>query len=501
MSIINTSLKILFSRNYKQIEQFKAEPFGKQKEWLTYLVDHCKETEYGKKYSFSQIKTRSDFKKALPIIQYEDITSYIDSMMQGKPNVLWPGRINWFSKSSGTISNRSKFIPISHQNLKQCHLKGGHDAMAIWFNYFPNSKLFDGARSLVTGGSLEALSEKGMYAGDISAIMLKNMPFYAKYHFIPEMDIALHDDWEFKLEAIAKSSIGQNITNISGVPTWILLLLRKIKEISGQDSLKNVFPNLELYAHGGVDFRPYQSQFDELLTGLPTRFWNNYNASEGFFGIQYRPESKDMLLLLDNGVYYEFIPLSQIKNVNPDVLSIEEVEMGTDYALCITTNSGLFRYLIGDTIQFTSTNPFLFKITGRTASCINVFGEELMVWNTDEAIQRTAEIHQAQIREYHVAPQYLSGESAGRHDWAIEFEREPKDLDQFSEDLDQCLQDINSDYAAKRFKGLALEKLNVYSLPKGRFHTWLRKERRLGAQVKINRLSNTRIFMDQLLSY
>ncbi len=421
--------------------------------------------------------------------------------MHGEKDILWKGQVKWFSKSSGTTNDKSKYIPVSRENLHQCHLKGSHDALTMWYNSKPYSKIMSNSKGLIMGGSLEYFEPyPDTKVGDVSAIMLHHMPFYGKYFYTPTMEIALMKDWEQKIELMAEMSVKENVTNISGVPTWTIVLFRKMMEITGKSNMLEVFPNFEIYYHGGVSFLPYRQQFEEFFPGQEVQYRENYNASEGFFAAQVDASTDDMLLLLDNGVFYEFIPMPEFGKEGAQVLAIDEVELDTNYALVISTNAGLWRYIIGDTIKFTSLYPHRIKITGRTKHFINVFGEEVMVENTDKALALSCEACQARISEYSVGPIYLS-EGKGGHEWLIEFEQAPSDLEHFRNLLDQQLQALNSDYEAKRYKDIALQKLKLHSLPPGSFHAWLKARGKYGGQNKIPRLSNSREHIEALLAF
>ncbi len=476
------------------------DPVSIQKQWMGNLVSRAADTEWGQKYNFKDIKNHSDFSQNMPLSEYEALKPFIQRMMMGEKDILWPGRTKLFSKSSGTTNDKSKFIPVSSENLHQCHLKGSHDTIALWLNSNPNTKMFSG-KGLVMGGSLKEFSEnKETLLGDVSAIMLNNMPFYAKYFHSPSVDIALMSEWESKIEKMAQHIVKENMTSISGVPTWTIVLFRRILELSGKKNILEVFPNFELYMHGGVSFAPYREQFKSFLPSDKIQYREIYNASEGFFGSQYGKDDEGMLLLLDNGVYYEFLPMSEIDNPNAKTKTIEEVELNTNYALIISTNSGLWRYMIGDTIKFTALFPHKFQISGRTKHYINVFGEEVMVENTDKALALTCAETGALQNEYTVGPIFLT-EGKGGHEWCVEFEKIPDNIDFFAELLDKNLQSLNSDYEAKRYKSMALERLKINLVPKGGFHDWLKSKGKYGGQNKVPRLSNSRQYIDELKAF
>jgi len=500
MRWINTLLKLGFDWNMKRIDRFMEHPFSTQQQLLQQLITKGQTTTYGKKYGLATVRNYEDFRQKVPLTRYEDLKPYIQSMMQGQANVLWPGKVKWFSRSSGTTSDKSKYIPVTDVNLRSCHLQSGHDVMSMWFRTNPNSKLFVNSKSIIMGGELSPYSKQHQtFVGDVSAILIQNMPFYAKYFITPDVETALMKDWEAKIERVAKVAMDQNITTISGVPTWTLLLFKRILELRGEKELTAVFPNFELYMHGGVDFAPYRSQFQALF-GKKIAFRNTYNASEGFFAGQLSEEAEGMLLFLNNGVFYEFIPLSELSKPHPKAYAIDEVQLDQDYALVITTNAGLWRYIIGDTVRFTSLRPHQIQITGRTKQFINVFGEEVMVWNTDNAIAQTCASLGGCVAEYTVAPKFLSQKEKGGHLWVIEFEKTPENLEKFQKQLDQKLQELNSDYAAKRYKNMALQPLQIETVPKGTFHAWLKSKGKFGRQHKVPRLSNQPTIINEILT-
>lgn len=501
MSILNQIVKLAFKPRIKHIHRYMQQPRSIQEKWLERLIHKAKNTEWGKQFHFDRIKSIKDFQKAVPLNDYESLKPFIQRMMHGEKDVLWKGQVKWFSKSSGTTNDKSKYIPVTHENLHKCHLKGSHDALTMWCNSKPNTKIMHLSKGLIMGGCLDQFEPfPETTIGDISAIMLHHMPFYGKYFYTPTMEVALMDDWEKKIELMAEMVSKENVTNIGGVPTWTIVLFRKILEITGKSNMLEVFPNFEIYYHGGVSFLPYRAQFEEFFPGDQVQYRENYNASEGFFSSQYDASTDDMLLLLDNGVFYEFIPMDEFKNENPSVLAIHEVELNVNYALVISTNAGLWRYVIGDTVKFTSLYPHRIKITGRTKHFINVFGEEVMVENADKALKMTTDICGGRVHEYTVGPIHLS-QGKGGHEWTIEFDQPPADLERFRDFLDQHLQELNSDYEAKRFKDLALQKLVLHSLPKGSFYSWLKARGKYGGQNKVPRLSNSREHIESLLNF
>lgn len=487
MKLVSTGIKFILSQRMKKVEHYLRYPAHAQEIWFEQLLKKGKKTSFGKALGFDTIRNIDDFQQKVPLQDYNSLKPFIDRMLKDEANVLWPERIKWFSKSSGTTNDKSKYLPVSKENLKKCQLQGSYDLMAMWFDQFPNSKVFENSKSVIMGGSISRYG-KGYKAriGDVSAVMLKNLPFYAEYYICPDIKTALLSDWEEKLETLASSMIGQNITNIGGVPTWTLILFKRILELSGKASLIDVFPNFEMYAHGGVDFAPYKTQFQSLFGSDKIKFRNSYNASEGFFGAQQTDGDDSIALFLDNGVFYEFIPLEELDKDHPKAYTVENVSIGVDYAVVITTNAGLWRYQLGDTVQFTSLKPHKIRITGRTKHFINVFGEEVMVWNTDKALSEVCASFGVEIADYTVAPVFFeAGDSKGGHEWAIEFRRAPTNLPAFQRALDLALQAINSDYASKRYKSIALEELRINVVPVGVFRAWMKERGKLGGQNKV----------------
>src|SRR5476649_2498263 len=420
-------------------------------------------------------------------------------MLKGEQNVLWPSEIRWFAKSSGTTSDRSKFIPVSDESLEECHFKGGKDILTIYFNNRPNSKMFTG-KILTLGGSqqLSQLSPDTSF-GDLSAVIMKNLPLWAEFHRTQHLDIALLEDFEEKIEKMAHATRDVNVTSLSGVPTWNLLLFKRVLEITGKNNLLEVWPNLEMYFHGAVNFTPYREQFKKLIPGDDMYYLENYNASEGFFGIQDTREPGEMLLMLDYGIFYEFLHTENLNDDNPNTLTLDEVELDKNYAPIISTNAGLWRYLIGDTIRFTSLSPFRIQVTGRTKHFINAFGEELIIDNAERALDEACQQTGAIIRDYTAAPVYFNEKESGAHEWIIEFEKNPAEFERFVDLLDETLRKINSDYDAKRFKDMALHRPTVHPAPEGTFFNWMKQRGKLGGQNKVPRLANDREYVDSVL--
>ncbi|MEE1947139.1 GH3 auxin-responsive promoter family protein [Pedobacter sp. KR3-3] len=499
MAIVNSIFTWYMKKRIHQIELFIKYPHDVQEEWLHTLVSSAENTEWGKKYDYKSILTASQFKERVPIQNYDTLKPYIERMLKGEQNVLWPSEIKWFAKSSGTTSDRSKFIPVSEEALEECHFKGGKDMISIYCNNRPNTQMFTG-KGLVLGGShqINQLCDDIHY-GDLSAVLIKNLPMWAEYYRTPDISIALMDNYEEKMDKMAEATIKENVTNISGVPTWTIVLAKKVLELTGKSNLLEVWPNLELYFHGAVNFTPYREQFKELIPSPDMYYLETYNASEGFFGIQDQDNSEELLLMLDYGIFYEFLPLENLEDENPKTLSLEQVELHKNYAIIISTNAGLWRYLIGDTIQFTSLSPFRIKITGRTKHFINAFGEELIIDNAENALTKACSLTAAKIKDYTACPIYFKGEEAGGHEWIIEFETQPQDFEQFVDVLDQTLREVNSDYDAKRFKDMALRRPKVHNAPADTFYKWLKVRGKLGGQHKVPRLANDRKYVDEIL--
>lgn len=499
MEFINSILSWIMKKRIHQIEFFIKYPTEVQEEWLHSLVNNAKNTEWGKMYDYKSIQSINDFKQRVPIQNYDTLKPYIERMLKGEQNVLWPSEIKWFAKSSGTTSDKSKFIPVSTESLEECHYKGGKDLLSIYCHNKPETKIFTG-KCLVLGGShqINHLNEDSQY-GDLSAVLIKNLPIWAEFHRTPDLSIALMDNWEEKIEKMANSTIPVNVTNISGVPTWTVILAKRILEITGKNNLLEVWPNLELYFHGAVNFAPYREQFKKLIPSDNMYYLETYNASEGFFGIQDQINSTEMLLMLDYGIYYEFIPMDELDKEHPNTLSLAEVELNKNYALVISTNAGLWRYMIGDTIKFTSLSPFRIQITGRTKHFINAFGEELIIDNAENALVVACRETGAIIKDYTAGPIYFGDSSTGGHEWIIEFEKMPDDVENFKLLLDNNLKKLNSDYEAKRKGDMALQFPTIHIAESQTFYNWMKSKGKLGGQHKVPRLSNDRKYLDELL--
>ena len=480
------------------VQNWISYPVWTQRNVLQHLITQAQYTEFGRKYGFSKLFTVKDFKRTVPIQEYDDLKPYIERMMAGEENVLWNTPINWFAKSSGTTSDKSKYIPISEETLKEVHFKASKDVLTNYYNHFPKSGLLTG-KSLVVGGShqVNSISEDIQY-GDLSAVLMQNTPFWGHWIRTPELSIALLDEWENKIEQLAQNTIHENVTSIAGVPTWTILLIKRILELTGKKTVKEVWPNLELYMHGGVSFTPYRKQVQELI-GEPIQYLEIYNASEGFFAAQNKPDDEGLLLFTDHGIFYEFLPIEEYKKPHPKTIGLKQVELHKNYALVISNNGGLWRYLIGDTIQFTSLKPFKIKVSGRLKHYINAVGEELIIDNSEAAIAVACAKTGAIVSDYTAAPLYFSNNENGTHEWLIEFDRKPADIDIFTFALDEALKNCNSDYEAKRYKNIALRMPVVHVLEKGVFNQWLKMKGKLGGQHKVPRLSNDRKMLEEIL--
>lgn len=498
MTLFNSVISWFIRKRIHQIELFMKYPHDVQEEWFENLLHAARDTEWGLKYDYKSIHTFEEYRSRVPLSDYNALKPYIDRLRKGENNILWPTETKWFAKSSGTTSDKSKFIPVTNEALEECHMKGGKDLLSIYCNSNPDSLIFSG-KVLGMGGSFRldnALADT--YHGDVSAILIENLPFWIQLIRTPDISIALMDEWEEKLYRMAMVTKDEDVTNITGVPSWTLVLLNKILEITGAKNISEVWPNLELFIHGGVSFLPYREQYRKICPPN-MKYLETYNASEGFFGIQDNLDRDDMLLMLDYGIFYEFLPLSELDSENPKTIPIWEVELNVNYAMVISTNAGLWRYLIGDTVLFTSTDPYRIKITGRTKSFINAFGEELIIDNAEKALALACEKTHAIINEYTAAPIFLNDTEKAAHEWAIEFETPPDNIDYFSEVLDNALKSVNSDYEAKRYHNMMLLLPVIRPIPKGTFYEWFRTSGKLGGQHKAPRLSNERKFIEEIL--
>lgn len=499
MPIINTIASWWMLKRMHQIELFMKYPLDVQNESLRKLISSAQDTEWGKLHDYRNIGNLEQFKKNVPIQDYETLKPFIDRIRKGEQNILWNTDIKWFAKSSGTTNDKSKFIPVSAEALDGCQYNGGRDMIAIYCSLNPETELFTG-KNLSLGGSLET-DNYGNYSsqnGDLSAIVMDNLPIWAEFFRSPDISIALMNKWDEKLEKLANATINDNVVSLAGVPSWMYVVMKRVLEITGKSCISDVWPNLEVYFHGGVNFGPYKEQFKSIFKNPNMNYLELYNASEGFFGIQDQRNSSELLLMLDYGIYYEFIPTHELGNSDPEALSLDEVKLDTTYALVISTNAGLWRYMVGDTIKFTSLYPFRFRITGRTKHFINAFGEEVVVDNADKALTIACEKSGAHIKEYTVAPIYIDANNSGAHEWLIEFEKEPDSIEYFAEMLDNSLKSINSDYEAKRYQNLILKSPVIKTLPSGTFYKWLDSKNKLGAQNKVPRLSNDRKYVEEI---
>ena len=496
--LFNSVASWLLKKRYHQIELFLKYPSEVQSEVLHQLISIAQYTEIGKKYDFESINHYKTFAERVPISRYEDIEPLITRSRNGESNIFWPTYIKWFAKSSGTTNAKSKFIPVSNESLEDCHFKAGKDMLSLYFNNNEDSKLFDG-KSLRLGGSKELYENNNTFFGDLSAIIIDNLPFWAEMNSTPSHKVTLMNEWEAKLEAIVKETIHENVTSFAGVPSWMLVLLNKVLEETGKDHLFEVWENLEVYFHGGVSFNPYKEQYEKLLPRKNFKYYEIYNASEGFFAIQDRNDSDELLLMLDYGIFYEFIPMNVYRTSKQKVIPIWEVEKDKNYAMVITTNAGLWRYVIGDTVRFTSTDPYRIKVTGRTKHFINVFGEELIIENAEEALKVACQKTNAEIVDYTVAPVFMKDKEKGGHEWLIEFRNAPNCMNTFKDLLDNTLKLLNSDYEAKRYKNITLNPLKINIARKNLFYDWLKINDKLGGQHKVPRLSNSRNYLEELL--
>lgn len=495
--LLNRVIAWFLKKRKHQMELFLKYPVDVQHELLLRLIYISKETEVGKQFDFNTIDNYKTFCERVPLRQYESIEYMIERARKGEQNIFWPTKIKWFAKSSGTTNSNSKFIPVSDEALENCHYKAVKDMLCLYVNNNEDTKMFSG-KNLRLGGSSAVYEDNDTYFGDLSAIIIENLPLWADYSSAPKQKTALLGDWETKMDIIVAETIDKDITNLAGVPSWMLVLLNKVLEVTGKDNILEVWPNLEVYFHGGVNFGPYREQYKKLIPKADFKYYETYNASEGFFAIQDRNNSEELLLMLDYGIFYEFIPMESFDGENSIAIPIEKVELEKNYALVITTNAGLWRYLIGDTIKFTSLEPYRIKITGRTKHFINAFGEELIIENAETALKQACEKTNAEILDYTAAPIFMKDSAKGAHEWVIEFTKEPENIDFFTEVLDNALKVVNSDYEAKRFLNLTLDMPTVRIAKKGLFYNWLKKNNKLGGQHKVPRLCNTRRIIDEL---
>jgi hypothetical protein len=496
--LVNSIASWFLKKRIYQIELFLNNPHEVQLELLMSLITTAKKTEIGKQYDFSTITNYKTFTERIPVTSYEQIQPMIERSRRGENNIFWPKPIRWFAKSSGTTDAKSKFIPVSEDSLELCHYAASKDLLCMYLNNNEGSQLFNG-KSLRLGGSKELYEQNGTFFGDLSAILIDNLPLWAEFSSTPSNKVSLMGDWEVKIDAIITETLRENVTSLAGVPSWMLVLLNEVLEQTQKANLFEVWENLEVYFHGGVSFVPYEEQYHNLLPKPDFKYYEIYNASEGFFAIQDRNNSDELLLMLDYGIFYEFIPMETFHTLDQKVIPLSDVEIGRNYAVIITTNAGLWRYMIGDTIRFTSTNPYRIKVTGRTKHHINVFGEELIIENAEAALKRVCIATKSEIVEYTAGPIFMQNREKGAHEWIVEFKKMPENIDEFSFLLDEALQNINSDYEAKRFNNLTLNSLKLNVARPQLFYDWLKKNDKLGGQHKIPRLSNQRTYLDELL--
>lgn len=499
LDLVNSFLSWRMKKRFHQLELFKKYPQEVQAEVLQNLLSAAAQTEWGRRYDFKSIDSEEEFRQRVPLSRYEELEPDIQRLRRGEGNIFWPGEIKWFAKSSGTTNAKSKFLPVSEEHIEDCHFKGGKDLLSIYCNLYPENKIFSGMNLRLGGSTFVDNEQINSHYGDVSAIIIENLPFWVELRSTPNNKISLMSEWESKIEAISNTSMREDVASLAGVPSWMMVLLQRVLEISGKKHIIEVWPNLELYMHGGVNFDPYREQFEDLI-GAKINYLETYNASEGFFGIQDLKNPGEMLLMLDYGIYYEFIPMDQFNEIESVTIPLSEVQIGKSYAVVISTNAGLWRYLIGDTIRFTSIEPYRFHITGRTKHFINVFGEELIIENAETALTDVCLAMNSKVLEYTAAPIYMKRKESGAHQWLIEFEQSPADLNKFAAELDRKLCALNSDYEAKRHKGMALGPLEIVVARKGLFYDWLRQKGKLGGQNKVPRLSNERKHIEELLA-
>lgn len=495
--MFNTVVNWFIRQRIDQINNFIDHPIETQKGVLFSQLFHAENTVYGKNYGFKDISNYKDFQNNVPVVTYEDYEPYIEKARQGMKDIIWPGQIKHFAKSSGTTNAKSKFIPISDESLEDCHYKAGKDLISIYVNNHPESGLFQ-HKNLRLGGSSEMYQNFNTKFGDLSAILIENLPFWVEIINTPSKKVSLMSEWESKLKAIVSVVVKEDVGSLTGVPSWMMVLLRRVLSDSNQEYITDLWPNLEVFFHGGISFKPYRDQYNQI-TGKPIRYYEIYNASEGFFGIQDRSDSDEMLLMLDYGIFYEFIPMDTFGTSLQKAIPLSEVELGKNYAMVITTNGGLWRYMIGDTVKFTSLSPFRIKIAGRTKHYINAFGEELMIDNVEYAIAKACRETNAFVSDFTGAPVFMTGKESGAHEWIFEFTSHPESLDSFINIFDETLKTLNSDYEAKRYNNITLKRPVVHIAKPKLFYQWMSNRGKLGGQNKVPRLSNDREYIDPLL--
>ena len=496
-SFINTVASWMLKKRIHQIELFEKYPLDVQNEELKKLIQISKNTEFGKQYEFSSIDNYETFSERIPSFTYEEYFPIINKTINGNQNIFWPEKIKWFAQSSGTTNSKSKFIPVSNSSLDNCHFKGGKDMLCLYLNNNENSNMFLG-KSLRLGGSRKIYENNDHYFGDLSAILIDNLPVWAELISTPNNEISLMDKWDEKIAAIIKGTLQEDVRSLAGVPSWMLTLLNKLLETTGKKYIDEIWKNLEVYFHGGVSFKPYRSEFNNIISNKKFKYYEVYNASEGFFAIQDQNESDELLLMLDYGIFYEFIEIDSTSK-SEKIINLSEVKVGVNYALLITTNSGLWRYKIGDTIVFTNLKPFRIKVSGRTKHFINTFGEEVIIENVEKSLEIALKKFNCTIKDFTVAPLYMKNGKKGKHEWMIEFRKEPNNIDEFMEEIDFQIQNNNSDYKAKRFKNITLDRPKLIRARKNLFYDWLKKKKKLGGQNKVPRLLNERSFIEELI--
>ncbi len=500
MKILTNIISPLFTPRQKALQRFAQDSDSIQQNELFAILKNAQQTIWGLQYDIKTIKTYTDFVQRIPIQTYDMLKPFIEQMMNGEKDILCQGKISWFAKSSGTTHDKSKYIPVNSDILKQCHYQGAFDTISFYLRNRPDSRFFS-HKGLILGGSHSTSPvNRNAHCGDLSAVLLQNMNPLANLIRVPSKEIILMNEWESKIKAIVDNTFQSDVGNLSGVPSWMLVLIKEVLKKSGRDNLSEVWPNLEVFFHGGINFEPYREQYQTLIPSDRMQYMETYNASEGFFGIQDDPDDPALMLMLDYGIFYEFIPMNELEKESPRVIPLSEVEINQNYAMLITTRGGLWRYLIGDTIRFVSKFPHKFIITGRTKNYINAFGEELMVDNADQAIAYVAKMTRSKVKDYSAGPRFILDKAKGYHEWVIEFEKTPDSLDYFAEMLDYKLQDLNSDYEAKRYKNISLQPLLIKPVKEGTFHVWLKQKGKLGGQHKIPRLTNDSTLINELLA-
>lgn len=501
VNIMNSTKLIskLFDSRLKEIDLYTTQSEKIQDNVFHRLIREASNTEWGKKYGYESITNYEEYKNRVPIQTYDDLKPYVERLRAGENNLLWHSKIRWFAKSSGTTNDKSKFLPVSREALQDIHYRGGKDSAALYFRMNPESHFFSG-KGLILGGSHSPnLNQKYTLVGDLSAILIQNVSPLINLIRVPSKKIALMSEWESKIEQIARNTVNINVTNLSGVPSWMLVVIKRILELKGKEHLEDVWPNLEVFFHGGVSFVPYREQYRQIITSDKMHYVETYNASEGFFGVQNDFSDPAMLLMIDYGIFYEFMPLDEMDKEYPKTFCLEEIELNKNYALIISTSCGLWRYMIGDTVQFTSKHPYKFVITGRTKHFINAFGEELIIDNAEKGLAKACKETGAQVNEYSAAPVFMDENAKCRHQWLIEFAKRPDSIEHFAEVLDKFLKEVNSDYEAKRYKDIALQPLEVIPARANLFHDWLKQKGKLGGQHKVPRLSNNRDYIEEML--